>query len=289
MIYKILSCTLLLLMILGCESAYYEKQIQNLKEENARQNAESEAQKKYMEQVTSSVIDIQRNLNLIQLRQQKIAKVSADIERSPQRRDSVLKQNILKSISDIDAYLVENQKALNALEEDLKNSDFTIKNLENLVAELRFTMLQREKEVLLLKQEIRNLNVQITVLQNTVDVLDKVIVQQEKELSKAFYIVDSEDQLEKNGIIEIKGGILGVIGRTIMPSSTFDEAMFNQINMVTTDSIEIRGSKDDIQLITLHEQKAYSLETQSENRSFLIIHNPYQFWRKSKYLIISVN
>lgn len=279
----------MLLMILGCESAYYEKQIQNLKEENARQNAESEAQKKYMEQVTSSVIDIQRNLNLIQLRQQKIAKVSADIERSPQRRDSVLKQNILKSISDIDAYLVENQKALNALEEDLKNSDFTIKNLENLVAELRFTMLQREKEVLLLKQEIRNLNVQITVLQNTVDVLDKVIVQQEKELSKAFYIVDSEDQLEKNGIIEIKGGILGVIGRTIMPSSTFDEALFNQINMVTTDSIEIRGSKDDIQLITLHEQKAYSLETQSENRSFLIIHNPYQFWRKSKYLIISVN
>jgi hypothetical protein len=278
-----------LLLAAGCQSANYEKQIQDLKEENARQVSKNQAQQEYIEKITSSVVDIQRNLNRIQLRQEKIAKVSSDIEKSAQRSDSTLKENILKNISDIDTYLLENQKALSALESDLKNADFKIESLENLVAELRFSVLQREKQIMILKEEVRNLNVQISALQNTVDVLDDVILQQEEELAKAYYVIGSESELEQKNIIEVKGGLLGVIGRTVVASDSFNPESFIEINTISTDTIPIPAALDDISLVSLHEKKSYTLKALLNDRSLLMIKNPYSFWLKSKFLIITIS
>ncbi len=278
-----------LLLAAGCQSANHEKQIQDLKEENARQVSKNQAQQEYIEKITSSVVDIQRNLNRIQLRQEKIAKVSSDIEQSAQRSDSTLKENIIKNISDIDTYLLESQKALSALESDLKNADFKIESLENLVAELRFSVLQREKQIMILKEEVRNLNVQISALQNTVDVLDDVILQQEEELAKAYYVIGSESELEQKNIIEVKGGLLGVIGRTVVASDSFNPESFIEINTISTDTIPIPAALDDISLVSLHEKKSYTLKALSSDRSLLMIENPYSFWLKSKFLIITTS
>lgn len=286
--YTFVIFTFLSLTFFGCESAKYEKQIQDLQTKNEKQIAENEAQKAYIEQVTKSVVEIQRNLNLIQLRQEKIAKVSSDIEKSPERSDSTLKQNILKNISDIDQFLLDNQRALKALEDDLKNSEFQISNIENLVTELKFSIIQREKQILALKEEVRNLNVQINALQNTVDVLDQVIYEQEKELSKAYYIIGTEDELEQQGVVEIKGGVLGLLGRTLVPTNTFNEEKFKVINTITTDSISVQAPIDGFEILTIHEKSSYSLVSYDQKKTWLVIQNPYEFWMKSKFLIIVV-
>lgn len=279
---------LLLIGLAACDSPELKRQVEQLQEEKNKVQEESDRQKKYVEQITGSVMEIQKNLNLIRQREALISKASSDIEKSNTLGSDAVKKDILKNISDIDAYLIENQKQLVKLQKKVNSSQIKITNLDKLVAELKTAVIEREAEIVRLKNEIRNLNIQIAALESTVSVLDNVIEQQEKELVTAYYIVGTEEQLRQKGIIESSGGILGLIGRTVVPAKEFDLSQFSTIDISVTDQVQINANVQDVELITTHNASTYELVPKGNKQTLLKIKDTDGFWQKSKYMVVLI-
>lgn len=279
---------LLLIGLAGCDSPELKRQVAQLQEEKNKTQEESDRQKQYIEQITGSVMEIQKNLNLIRQREALISKASSDIEKSNKLGSDAVKKDILKNIADIDAYLIENQKQLIKLQKKVNSSQVKITNLDKLVAELKTAVIEREAQIVQLKNEIRNLNIQIAALESTVTVLDEVIEQQEKELVTAYYIVGTEEQLRQKGIIESSGGILGLIGRTVVPAKEFDLSQFSTIDISVTDQIQINANVQNVELITTHNTSSYELVPKGNKQTLLKIKDTDGFWQKSKYIVVLI-
>lgn len=278
---------LLLVVLAGCDSPELKQRMIQLEEEKSRIQEESDFQKQHIEQITGAVAEIQRNLNLIREREEMITKASADIEKS--RLDSnAIKKDILKSISDIDRCLIENQKQLLRLEKNARSSQNKIANLDKLVAELRTAILEREAQIVQLKKEVRNLNIQIAALESTVSVLDEVIEQQGKELATAYYIVGTESELEQKGIIQTSGGLLGLIGKTVVPAKESDPSLFTRIDISVTGEILLNANVENVELITTHPASSYELVPKGKYQTALIIKDSEGFWQKTRYMIVLI-
>jgi hypothetical protein len=279
---------LLLIVLVGCDSPELKQRVAELEEEKNRVQEENDRQKQYVEQITGGVTEIQKNLNLIRQREEMITKASSDIEKSNKLGTDAVKKDILKNISDIDTYLIENQKQLLKLEKKVRSSQNKIANLDKLVAELRTAVLEREAQIVQMKREIRNLNIQIAALESTVSVLDEVIEQQEKELVTAYYIVGTEAELEQKRIIETSGGILGLIGKTVVPAKESDPSHFTEIDISVTDEIQVNANVENVELITTHNASSYELVPKGNNQTILRIKDSEGFWQKTKYMIVLI-
>ncbi|NTV47992.1 MAG: hypothetical protein HGB11_16070, partial [Chlorobiales bacterium] len=279
---------LLLIVLVGCDSPELKQRVAELEEEKSRVQEENDRQKQYVEQITGGVTEIQKNLNLIRQREEMITKASSDIEKSNKLGTDAVKKDILKNISDIDTYLIENQKQLLKLEKKVRSSQNKIANLDKLVAELRTAVLEREAQIVQMKREIRNLNIQIAALESTVSVLDEVIEQQEKELVTAYYIVGTEAELEQKRIIETSGGILGLIGKTVVPAKESDPSHFTEIDISVTDEIQVNANVENVELITTHNASSYELVPKGNNQTILRIKDSEGFWQKTKYMIVLI-
>lgn len=256
-----------------------------LEKEKAQAQADLDEKQRQIDDILAAMSEIQESLNAVQEKQGVVTKVASDIETRQRENTQAVKTQILNGIQDIEQVMAENRRKMQALQEKVKGYQGKITNLEKMVKSLQESIAQKDKEIAMLKEEVARLNIQVATLTSSVQEKESIIQEQEKTLKTAYYIVDTENNLRDKGILEYKGGIIG-IGSTITTTQDFDVAKFEQINISDFREVSIPRNVNQIRILTTHSTNSYELVAVTDKESVLRIKEPQEFWKKSKFLVV---
>jgi len=109
-----------------------------------------------------------------------------------------------------------------------------------------------------------------------------VLTEKQTELATIFYTIGSKKQLKEAGIVESKGGVLG-LGKTLKPSGVFVESAYKPLNTDQEMVIQIPAEK--AQVLSAQPVSSYVLQPISKDMVELRIVDAKAF-RKIKQLVI---
>jgi chromosome segregation ATPase len=282
---KVLVASAMVVLFVGCSNKEMEDKVARLEKEKTEVQAEADAKQKQVEEVLAAINEIQTGLNAVREKQSIVSKVSSDIESKQKENTQTVKDDILRNITDIDAAMLENKKKMDGLQQKIKGYKTKIAGLEKTMKTLQESVAQKEKEIVTLKEEVTKLNVQVATLTTAVMEKETTIKEQDKSLKTAYYVIDTENSLREKGILEYRGGVIGV-GSTKNVTQDFDPTKFKQIDITEMKEIKIDRNISNMEVLTVHSKSAYELAAAGDKQAVLKIKDPQTFWQKSKYLVI---
>ncbi|MGZ3901357.1 MAG: Cbp1 family collagen-binding glycoprotein adhesin, partial [Bacteroidia bacterium] len=113
--------------------------------------------------------------------------------------------------------------------------------------------------------------------------LAETVTDETDQLHTAYYITGSLKQLQKDSVVDRKGGFLG-LGKTKTLKNQFSQRKFKKIDYSKTSTIPIYAKKANI--VTHHSSESYHLNKDKEKIQSLTITDPVKFWEVSRYLVI---
>ena len=239
--------------------------------------------------------EIQENINTIKEKENIITtKTVGDNELEDTDVESI--NNDILAIYEM---MQDNKKKLNYLRKKLNKSNSKNSELDRTIKLLNQNVAQKDIELDDLRTQLKNKNIDITKLNAQIDSINKsfneltldnesknvIIDSQETQLNTAFYIVDSKKNLKEKGILESDGGFIGIGANTKVK---LKEAEFKQIDIREVTEFPLNDAKK-VQLITDHPDGSYRFDKTSKGRyEKLVVTNPEEFWKMSKYLVVSI-
>ena len=200
---------------------------------------------------------------------------------------------ITSQIQDINDLLTEQKQKIDNLNAQLRKQKNTNKELTAFIEKLQARISEQEEEIQLLTTELQKHKIVIENLNRNLDELNKKnqdkderILKIEEEKNAAYYVIGERKELLEKGIINRKGGFLG-IGKRSVASSDSELKNYKKIDIRRVPEIELPGTK--IKILTSHPSESYRLESDSKRPTRLVITNPSLFWQKSKFLVIELD
>jgi predicted RNase H-like nuclease (RuvC/YqgF family) len=248
--------------------------------------SESQVQDRY-DRTIESIAEIQDSLDAIAVGPEGRAMFEGKTE-AERRMSGPNRQDALDRIAALRTSIAQNKQRIQELEGNLKKSGVKVNSLNKLIAGLKRNVSEKEDEIAILNQRVEALNTQVTTLTTTVaereDTLrtrDTQLEDRRRELATVYYVVGDKDHLKDTGVIETKGGVLGV-GKTITPSRTPNLAVFSAID--TDQETVIRTPTAKARLISAQPAGSYALQLVDGHMELHIL-NPTEF-RKVKQVVI---
>jgi len=233
--------------------------------------------------------DIEDNLNEIREREKLIVKNSSGVE-TPDKL-ATIKDDILA----IDALMQQNKESLKSLSDRLKTSTGENNQLKRMISNFELTVKDKELEIVELLGKLENLNYEVQDLYSSVSNLQLANVEKSQtidrqilQMNQVWYIIASEKELQTLGIIQKKGGFLG-IGKVNTLSGDIDLSNFTVVDLRENNSFDIDGKK--VSLLTSHPDDGYLMrkdETKKRFYSFQIT-RPELFWSNSRFMVLQVD
>ena len=132
---------------------------------------------------------------------------------------------------------------------------------------------------------------QIAALQARLDDFDKMLVAERTSAARAYYVIGTEDELIKKGVVVKEGGtnlLIKRFGRTLVPAREFDRTAFTQIDVRETHAIAVPDTSKQYQIVSRQSLDDVKVATRdgSSFRGALEIPDADKFWSASRYLII---
>lgn len=200
---------------------------------------------------------------------------------------------ITSQIQDINDLLTEQKQRIDNLNAQLRKQKNTNKELTAFIEKLQTRISEQEEEIQLLTTELQKHKIVIENLNRNLDDLNKKnqdkderILKIEEEKNAAYYIIGERKELLEKGIINRKGGFLG-IGKRSVASSDSELKNYSKIDIRKVPEIQLPGTK--IKILTSHPSESYRLESDEKRPTRLVITNPSLFWQKSKFLVIELD
>lgn len=224
--------------------------------------------------------EIQQNLNAIKSKQQAVALETEGVERkkTPQ-------EQIVSDIQFINGLLEKNRMALSTLTEKLKNSDIKNEELDITVSNLNVQVNEKEEEINFLKNRLSSLNYKLNDVDAAYQKEMKESAAKTEKLNTAYCSIGTTPELTKQGIITKKGGFVGA-GKLKELDANVAKGMFSPIDIYQTKEISIAARK--AKMITGHTKGSYRFEDKYHLKTLIIL-NPDEFWKTSRYLVIEVS
>ncbi|MGZ4035751.1 MAG: Cbp1 family collagen-binding glycoprotein adhesin [Bacteroidia bacterium] len=233
--------------------------------------------------------DIQNALNNIKQKENII---------SAKQKNSELKGNVKEEINNdiqaINDLLEENRKSISDLNSKLAKSQNKNVKLNKMIASLNAQLLDKNMELAMLNEDlvakdntIKNLNNSMMTI--TMDGMkkDDTINSQRSKLNEAYYVIGNFKELQEKKVVNKEGGFLG-LGKEKVLSENFNRDAFKTIDITKTTSLPVSGKN--VKIITNHPSDSYKLERDDKKMvTGIVITNPDDFWKASKYLVILVN
>ncbi|MBP7460328.1 MAG: hypothetical protein KBA26_03490 [Candidatus Delongbacteria bacterium] len=265
----------------------------NLKNENVQVN-------QVFSEATQTINDIESSLDRITSNELMIEQISGSKEISDSGAESK-KSKILGTIQTIDDHIKFSKQKIQELEDKLSKSDVRIEGLEKIILKLNKSLNEKESFITRLKSTVDTLNFKISNLEEIVktekekvQARDQEIEQNKEEISKQeadmytiFYAIGTKKQLKEQGIIEEKGGILG-IRKTTQMSSEMNMKSFKSLNLIENTTFKIEKELNKIKVVSPHNPNSFTLTAESETSSIFQVIDKEEF-RKIKYLVIVVD
>jgi hypothetical protein len=202
------------------------------------------------------------------------------------------KEDILKNIELAGNMLSENKKRISKLKAQLGKYKLQHTDLAKRLDESNARISDYEIQLAALREEVANKNVQLADLTTRSEQLKFESIMQkefadkyEKDLNTAYYTKGSHKELKQSGVIEKKGGVLGV-GATEELNDQYPERMFSRIDIRETTSIPVNAKK--VKLVTNHPDGTYEMKEVNGQIASLEIKNPTEFWKISKHMVLEV-
>lgn len=238
--------------------------------------------------------EIDDNLTFINSRRNQLSLEAAN------EMDLDRKATILNDIKLMDSMLVASSRHIEDLEKRLKDSGVKMRSFENRIAALNKTMLENSAEMDVLRQsmeekdyQIAGLNTRLEMYESVVEEKDEVIrvneytieekEQELNQLNKAWYTMGSFRELKEHGILSRSGGVLG-IGSTKELQQNFSNDYFTSLDIRDTKMIPIASKS--ARVISDHPEDSYELIVEDGLITSLVIENPEEFWKISKYVVV---
>ncbi len=270
----------------SCTKVEDSPEYKQLQQENELLKQQAEQDDQSIDTFISSFEEIQANLDTIKAKEKIItARTKEGIENNANQKDL-----IKEDIQLIYNLMQENKKKIATLNKQLKNSQGQGSKLQALVKELEQEIIDRDMEIESLKTELTNLDI---IIENLVQDVDKLATESEqksellegqrKEMNRAYYVVGEDKDLKNKGVITKEGGFIG-LGKTEKISPDIDVTHFTQIDILNKKAFAI-GSKK-AKVISVHPSGSYELKESDKMVDSLIVKDPYEFWKTSKYLVV---
>jgi DNA repair exonuclease SbcCD ATPase subunit len=199
-----------------------------------------------------------------------------------------MKENIINLSTnkngELKLLMEKNKKELSDLTRKLKASNMKVTELQKLVDRLQKDVTDRNVEIEALRDKLARLNIVIETANLRLDTLSNVVksqqqtlAQQEAALNTAYYIVGTEKDLKKNG----------VIGKGDKLLSDFNKALFTKVDIRKLTEVSILSKK--AKVISNHPTSSYKLVGDKKIVQSLQITDYKAFWSNVRYLVILVN
>ncbi len=231
--------------------------------------------------------EIEENLAVIRAKEALVAEQATGV----QEVQAEVKERITQNIQDISNLLDRNRELIDRLNGQVRRSNLRIADLNKTIERINNDMAEREAEIVRLKEQVAQLNIKVETLNVRVADLEKegkaksdMIDQKTIELNKAWYIVGVRRDLRDRGIINREGGFIG-IGRVTTPAEDLIRKEFTAIDLRNVTEIPVNAKR--AELVTVHPVGSYEF-VGTEPVEKLVIKNPQEFWKASKYLVIVV-
>ena len=192
------------------------------------------------------------------------------INRYKEKIEQLKKDSSLKS--------VEFKKKLNALHKELEEKSRAIETLQNQLKEKDLIISQKEQTIDSLEHQASDLKEDITVLTGEKEELKDKVDSQDRALFSAYYIVGSKEELIEAGVIS-KGGLF----KSSKVSYEAEKTSFIKIDYREISTINTTAQK--AKVLSNHRKGTYSIED-VDGEAIINISDPEGFWEQTKYLVI---
>ena len=273
----------------------YEEELIQKQKEYEELLSETEKKDSAMLGLVTAFNEVEDNLQMI--------KEKEDIITSGMNEDNVpkdYKQRVMEDIQAIYTLMESNKAKIQELNEKLASTrsqlnrsnsklDAATKQLaqyEKMVQSMTKQIEVKDAQIASLTKELMKLNISLDSVTSAYHAKSALAEEQQKELNKAYYVFDNKKALKENGIIEAKGGVIG-IGSTKMLKDDFNKKYFTQINIQETKEINLYADKATV--LTNHPSDSYSIEGADDKAEKIVIKDPVAFWSNSKYLVIQID
>ena len=177
---------------------------------------------------------------------------------------------------------------IQSLESRLKDSDIRVASLDRMVKQLKQGLAEKEQAVARLGGQVDSLQTHVTDLTASVEEAHTLIAAQSdtlaqtrRELGTIYYVIGSQKDLVKGGVVAARGGVLG-LGKTLRPTGNVDPATLHPVDTDEQTVIPIAATK--ARVITAQSPQSYSIEPVNGQLELRIL-DPHEF-RKVRHLVI---
>ncbi len=282
---KYLAILLFASMAVACNQEEMNK-LNQQKEELAQ---ESTAKDSTINDLMATFNEIQDNLDEIKRRENLVdINTDNDAERSLGKTEK-----INRDIQRINQLLLENKKLIETLNEKSKSSAVKSGELNRMIANLNKRIKDKDTEIATLREDLEKMNFKVVELNSTIDELaienmkkNKDLEQSIAEKNTAYFAYGTYDELNSKNVLTKEGGFLG-IGKQKTLKNNFNTEYFSVIDKYKTKSFLIYSKE--AKLVTNHPEGSYEFKGTDDQVDSLVITNPDEFWRTSKYMVVLVD
>jgi len=233
-----------------------------------------------------SINDIQGTLDTIKMKENII---NLSTEHNGELKQTA-KDQIKTDIQSIYSMMLKNKDQLAKLTQKLKSANMKVDELQKMVSHLEKDIAAKTAEIEDLRDKLQKINIKFEAASLKIDTLSKTvneqgqklnnqtqtIAQQEEALNTAYYVIGTNKDLKKNGVIK-KSDIL----------TDFNKELFTKIDVRKTTEISILSKK--AKILSSHPSSAYKFTGDKKVIQSLQILDYKAFWSNSKYLVIMVD
>lgn len=202
-------------------------------------------------------------------------------------------EKINRDLQMINKLMIDNKNLIEALSKKAKNSGVKIGELERMIANLTKRVQSKDVEIATLKEELVTMNFKVTELNQSLDEMalenmrkQKALEESIDEINTAYFAYGTYNELNEKNVLTKEGGFLG-IGKQKTLKDNFNEEYFSKIDLTKTTSFLIYSKK--ASLVTTHPDDSYKFVGNDNQIDSLVITNPAEFWKASKYLVVLVD
>lgn len=267
----------LLLVATAVSYSKYRKSVADYQQATAQQ----EDMRGRYDRAVSEIVMIQDSLNAIVLGEEAVRNLPArnDVE---VQAPGTLHDQVLTRIATLKSAIERTKERIEVLDARLKKNGVKIAGMERMIAGLRKSALAKEEQIASLTTQVDTLQTRVAGLNTEVEVQQQVLTEKQTELATIFYTIGSKKQLKDAGIVESKGGVLG-LGKTLKPSGVFVESAYKPLN--TDQEMVIQIPSEKAVVLTAQPVSSYVIQPVSKDMVELRIVDAKAF-RKIKQLVI---
>ena len=270
------------------ENAELKAKVAELKKQNAEFVGETYTMSAEIGEYRSMLAEIENNVAAYDAKNHTVKSIMTSDNNDEDVEEDILlhiehMHGLLENSKHKAIYLDENVKKLRQID----NADEErIHQLETELRNLSHAIIARDRKITELHKIVAVEGIDIALLSEAYyeqavynEVLFEIIY-------TAFFAVGTKSELKEYGILDVKGGFIG-IGRVKALSDNASFKFMTVIDIDKTDMIEFEGKKAN--LITPHPKESYTITYDNKtNITILGISNKLKFWQETNYLIVEI-